>query len=67
MKIFDYLDSLIGDKTPTLIIMNEETYNKLREKLKQETLDNSWLDKEKNYKGIPIEIKPVQFVEIKND
>jgi hypothetical protein len=64
-----YLDELINgfyatqNNYPGKILMPLASYNKLIEVCKEQDLSNSWFDfKNKNYKGIPIEIKEVEGI-----
>jgi hypothetical protein len=49
------------------IIMSKETKDKIFAELKKSSpiIENCWIDKNDNYRGLPIEIKEGIFIELK--
>jgi spore coat polysaccharide biosynthesis protein SpsF (cytidylyltransferase family) len=71
MNILNLLDEKINgyfqknNDYPAEIIMDKGTKDKIFEELNLIALDNSWKEKNDNYKGIKIVIKKGIFLELK--
>jgi len=72
MGVFlEYLDNQLeiykqrNNNYPNKIIMSKKTKDKLFAELELEpTMDNSWVDKQDNYRGIKIEISNIEQIKL---